>query len=180
MYGVKDVQAKFRAGEQLEYIFFWGHQKTLNGTVTKTCLSQWYQEPFEMNNFTYQCAEQYMMAEKARIFKDEEALDKILKAYHPNQMKLIGKNIKNFDLKIWNEVKFDIVKIANLGKFSQNYKLKKYLRSTKNKILVQASPHDKVWGIGFSENDCLSQNPLYWNGENLLGFVLMNVREILL
>ncbi len=72
------------------FYFFVDIKKTNNGNITKSCLSQWYQSPFEMNNIRYSCSEQYMMAEKARLFGDEEALDKIFKAYHPNQMKLIG------------------------------------------------------------------------------------------
>lgn len=179
MLTVDDVQAMFKENEKLEFIFFSGHQKTSNGTITKTCLSQWYQAPFEMNNVKYKCAEQYMMCEKARLFKDEEALDKILEAYHPNQMRLIGRQIENFDDNIWNEHKIQIVKIANLAKFSQNTKLKKYLINTGDKILVKNVLHDKIWGIGLSKDSQLIYNPLNWNGKNLLGFILMEVRNIL-
>lgn len=179
MLTLDDVQTMFKNEENLEFIFFSGHQKTSNGTITKTCLSQWYQAPFEMNNVKYKCAEQYMMCEKARLFKDEEALDKILQAYHPNQMKLIGRKIKNFDNTIWNEHKVQIVKIANLAKFSQNQKLKRYLINTENKILVKNVVHDNIWGIGLPKNSELKNNPLNWKGKNLLGFILMDVRAIL-
>lgn len=179
MFTLDDVQKMFKSGEKLEFIFFSGHQKTSNGTISKTCLSQWYQAPFEMNNIKYKCAEQYMMCEKARLFKDEEALDKILQAYHPNQMKLIGRTIKNFEDDIWNEHKIQIVKVANLAKFSQNQKLKRYLINTENKILVKNVLHDNIWGIGLTKNSELKYNPLNWNGKNLLGFVLMEVRNIL-
>lgn len=179
MFTLDDVQTMFKNEENLEFIFFSGHQKTSNGTITKTCLSQWYQAPFEMNNVKYKCTEQYMMCEKARLFKDEEAYNKILQAYHPNQMKLIGRRIRNFDNTIWNEHKVQIVKIANLAKFSQNQKLKRYLINTKNKILVKNVLHDSIWGIGLSKNSELKNNPLNWNGKNLLGFILMDVREIL-
>jgi len=173
------VQTLFKNEEKLEFIFFSGHQKTSNGTITKTCLSQWYQASFEMNNINYKCAEQYMMCEKARLFNDEEALNKILQAYHPNQMKRIGRTIKNFDNNIWDKHKMQIVKIANLAKFSQNSKLKKYLINTEDKILVKNVLHDNIWGIGLSKNNDLKYNPLNWNGENLLGFILMEVREVL-
>ncbi|MDO5518098.1 MAG: NADAR family protein [Clostridium sp.] len=179
MFTLSGVQAMYKNHENLEYIFFAGHQKTPNGTITKTCLSQWYASPFEMNNVRYKCAEQYMMCEKARLFKDEEAVDEILKAYHPNQMRLIGKRVKNFDDKVWNDKKIQIVKIANLAKFSQNTKLKRYLINTKNKVLVKNVLHDKIWGIGLAKNSELRENPLNWNGDNLLGFILMDIREIL-
>ncbi|HCW52702.1 MAG TPA: DUF1768 domain-containing protein [Clostridium sp.] len=179
MLTLDEVQTMFKNDKGLEFIFFSGHQKTSNGTITKTCLSQWYQVPFEMNNIKYKCAEQYMMCEKARLFNDEEALDKILQAYHPNQMKLIGRTIKNFDENLWNEHKIQIVKVANLAKFSQNQKLKRYLINTENKILVKNVLHDNIWGIGLSKESELKYNPENWKGKNLLGFILMDVRNIL-
>lgn len=179
MLTLDEVQTMCKNGQNLQYVFFTGHQKTQNGAITRTCLSQWYASSFEMNNVRYKCAEQYMMCEKARLFKDEEALDRILQAYHPNQMRLIGRQVKNFDSKVWDEKKVQIVKIANLAKFSQNPKLKKYLINTKNKILVKNVLHDKVWGIGLTKDSALRENPLNWNGENLLGFILMDIREIL-
>lgn len=178
MYSLKDVQARYENGEHLEFIFFSEHQKTANGIITKNCLSSWYQSSFEMNNMIYQCAEQYIMAEKAKLFDDEESLDKILKAIHPNQMKIIGKEIKNFDEQIWNKNKINIVKIANLAKFSQNTKLKRYLLLTGEKILVKTNSHDTVWGIGLSKKNSLIRDPDNWKGKNLLGFILMDIREI--
>lgn len=179
MLTLSEIQDMYKSGQKLEYIFFTGHQKTSNGTITKTCLSHWYGSPFEMNNVKYKCAEQYMMCEKARLFNDEESFEKILQAYHPNQMRIIGRQIKGFDSKVWDEKKIQVVKIANLAKFSQNKKLKKYLINTKNKILVKNVVRDKVWGIGLPKNSELRENPLKWNGENLLGFILMDIREIL-
>ena len=179
MYSIEEVQDYYKKGEPLEFIFFSGHQKTNNGNITKSCLSQWYASTFEMNNVKYSCAEQYMMAEKARIFGDEEALEMIFKAYHPNQMKLIGKKVKNFDEEVWSREKMNIVKIGNMAKFSQNPKLKKYLIGTKSKILVKTNKHDLIWGIGLSKDDENIENPLKWKGQNLLGFILMNIRDIL-
>lgn len=178
MYSVEEVQDLYTKGKPLEFIFFSGHQKTKNGNITKSCLSQWYSSPFEMNNVKYSCAEQYMMAEKARIFQDDDAVEKILKAYHPNQMKMIGKKVKNFDEEVWNREKINVVKIANLAKFSQNPKLKKYLLGTGSKILVKTNGYESIWGIGLAKDDDDIYNPLKWKGKNLLGFILMNIREI--
>ena len=179
MYSKEEVQELYIKGEPLEFLFFCGHQKTNNGNITKSCLSQWYQSPFEMNNIRYSCSEQYMMAEKARLFGDEEALEKIFKAYHPNQMKLIGSKVNNFNEEIWNKEKNRIVKIGNMAKFSQNPRLKKYLINTKSKILVKTNGYDFIWGIGLAKDDKNIDNPLKWRGDNLLGFILMNVRDVL-
>ena len=179
MYSIEEVQNLYRKGKPLEFLFFSGHQKTLNGNITKSCLSQWYQCVFEMNDVKYTCAEQYMMAEKARLFKDEGALKDILNAYHPNQMKLIGKKVKNFNQDIWDKEKMSIVKIGNMAKFSQNPKIKRFLIGTYTKVLVKTNEYDNIWGIGLGKNDENLTNPLKWNGENLLGFILMNVRDIL-
>lgn len=179
MHSKEEVQELYMNNEPLEFLFFSGHQKTNNGNITKSCLSQWYQSSFEMNNIRYSCAEQYMMAEKARLFGDKIALEKIFKAYHPNQMKLIGEGINNFNKDIWDKEKNRIVKIGNMAKFSQNPRLKRYLINTKSKILVKTNRHDFTWGIGMAKDDEDIYNPLKWNGENLLGFILMNIREIL-
>ncbi len=179
MYCVEEVQSLYKKGEPLEFIFFSGHQKLANGNVGKSCLSQWYSSPFEMNNIKYSCAEQYMMAEKARIFGDDKALEEIFNAYHPNQMKLIGKRIKNFNEEVWMKEKITVVKIGNMAKFSQNPKLKKYLLSTKSKILVKTNAYDQIWSIGLGKDDVFIKNPLKWTGQNLLGFILMDIRDVL-
>lgn len=179
MFSIEEVQDLYIKKEPLDFIFFSGHQKTNNGNITKSCLSQWYASPFEMNDVKYSCAEQYMMAEKARLFGDDEALDSIFKAYHPNQMKLIGKKVKNFNEEVWSREKIKIVKIGNMAKFSQNPKLKRYLLGTGSKILVKTNRYDSIWGIGLAKDDDDIENPLKWKGKNLLGFILMNIRDIL-
>ena len=94
-YSVEGVCQKFKSGEELEFLFFWGHTKNKNEKITKACFSQWYLSDFTVNGVLYNCAEKYMMAEKARLFGDEEALEKIFKAYHPNQKSFgIDKNMK--------------------------------------------------------------------------------------
>lgn len=118
-----------------------------------------------------------MMAAKARLFNDAEMEKEILKAATPNQAKALGRKVKNFDPKLWDEHKCQIVTQGNLLKFSQNQKFKDFLLSTGDKVLVEASPYDRIWGIGMLETDSRVENPLLWNGENLLGFALMEVRD---
>lgn len=93
-----------------------------------------------------------MMAEKARLFGDDEMLESILKAKHPKEMKAFGRAVQNFDKDIWDKECYSIVKRASLAKFSQNPKLNDYLNSTKNRILVEASPRDRIWGIGMGQS----------------------------
>lgn len=117
------------------------------------------------------------MAEKARIFSDKDRLTQILSTNNPKEIKEIGKNIKFFDEDVWNYRKYDVVFEGNLMKFSQNESLKSFLRSTKNKIIVEASPYDNIWGIGMTQNEEGINNPENWKGQNLLGFALMEVRS---
>ncbi|MPS63779.1 MAG: DUF1768 domain-containing protein [Chryseobacterium sp.] len=174
-YALQNIIERFQRKEKLKFLFFWGH--TAKDEITKSCFSQWFPFKFEENGIVYITAEHYMMAGKAKLFNDEEILGKILEANSPNQAKSLGRKVKNFDPKIWDEHKYEIVKQGNLLKFSQNEKFKEFLLSTNDKILVEASPYDKIWGIGMLETDTRAENPLLWNGENLLGFALMEVRD---
>src|SRR5690349_1805023 len=119
----------------MEYIFFFGHDKTAD--IGPTCLSQWYLAEFkDEKGRVYSCAEMWMMSEKARLFQDWKTLDKIHSTSDPRMHKKLGREVKGFDDKIWSEKCFDIVVQGNMMKFSQNPELKKYLMSTHPKILV--------------------------------------------
>jgi len=160
-----------------EFLFFWGHQPSRDGQIIKTCMSQWWPASFSEDGLTYKTAEHYMMAGKAKLFGDDDILQKILGKDSPKDVKDLGRQIRNFDAGIWDAAKFGIVKHGNLLKFSQNKELKDFLLKTGNKILVEASPVDRVWGIGFAEDHQYASDPENWRGENLLGFALMEVRD---
>ncbi|ACK40065.1 NADAR family protein [Listeria monocytogenes] len=176
-YTLEKIQHKYRKGEKLKYIFFWGHQPAEDGKISKSCFSQWWICSFKVDGVEYNCAEQFMMAEKAKLFNDMEMREKILAAKHPKQAKDFGRLISGFQEDIWLKNRFNIVMRANQAKFSQNEELKKFLMQTKNRILVEASPVDKIWGIGMATDNKNVENPLYWKGLNLLGFALMVVRD---
>jgi ribA/ribD-fused uncharacterized protein len=163
-------------GNKMKYVFFWGHQKPKSG-VSKTCFSQWYESGFELDGEKYQTAEHYMMAEKARLFEDSESEIKVLNASNPGEAKKIGRAIKGFNEARWLEKRFSIVVTANLAKFGQNDELKEFILGTNERVLVEASPVDKIWGIGLAADDQKTENPNLWKGENLLGFALMEVRS---
>ena len=158
-----------------DFIFFWSGKK--GKKVTKNCFSQWYPSEFEVDGTIYYYAEQFMMAKKALLFKDYEALSKILSATDPKEIKQLGREVRNFDPAVWNQHKYEIVVEGNMAKFSQNPELTEFLKSTGNRILVEASPYDKIWGIGLTERSPLVIDPSKWRGQNLLGFALMEVRD---
>jgi ribA/ribD-fused uncharacterized protein len=157
-----------------QYIFFYGHTKK----ESKSVFSQFYPCEFtDENGVLYNCAEQYMMAHKALTFNDNTTYEKIMQASNPKDIKALGRLVKNFNEIAWDDVKFEIVLKGNVLKFSQNLDLKEILAETHKKILVEASPYDKVWGIGLNESTASSTPESKWPGKNLLGKALMMVRE---
>lgn len=161
--------------ENPKYLFFWGH----TGNNPKCYLSQWYPCRFVVDGVEYSSAEQYMMAQKAVLFGDDETLKKILAASSPMEIKALGREVKGFDEEAWNSHCNDIVRTGNLAKFSQNSEMKAFLLDkTGDMILVEASPYDKIWGIGMSE--CIAaHDPKNWQGENRLGYILTEVRKMM-
>lgn len=147
------------------HLFYGGH------------FSQWYRSKFTVAGVEYTHAEQYMMAEKARLSGDQAAEFAIMRAAHPSEQKAIGRQVKNFDARKWNEVARDIVYRGNYAKFTQNLHCKQVMMATAPKILVEASPSDKIWGIGRGIDDPLALNEETWQGTNWLGEVLTKVRE---
>jgi len=119
------------------------------------------------------------MASKALLFNDLEIYGKIFEAKTPQEFKNLGKLVKNYDSNTWNAHKDRIVIEGNIAKFSQNSDLKNFLLSTGDKILAEASPVDKIWGIGLPEDDVRVLDIANWQGENHLGNALMKVREML-
>lgn len=160
-----------------KFLFFWGHQPNKDGSVSKTCFSQWWLSDFEVEGITYNTAEHWMMAKKAELFKDQEILEKILKVDSPAEAKKLGREVRNYDDALWLANRFEIVKQGNYHKFSQNADLKTFLLNTKERVLVEASPVDAIWGIGMASDHKDVLIPEKWRGLNLLGFALMEVRD---
>ncbi|MFK7810277.1 MAG: NADAR family protein [Saprospiraceae bacterium] len=162
--------------QEINYIYFWGHHPAKNGATNQSCLSQWFDSPFEYEGNVYRTAEHWMMAEKARLFKDAESEQLILKSTSPKEAKALGRQVKNFDNNAWLAERVRIVTEGNALKFTQNKDMGKYLLSTGNDVLVEASPYDRIWGIGMKKDDRGVDDPRNWKGGNLLGYVLMEVR----
>jgi len=168
---------QFEKKERIKYLFFWGHQPAKDGTLTSSCFSQWWVSRFTVDGITYATAEHWMMAEKARLFNDEEMLARILAAGSPAEAKKLGRAVNGFSADIWDAQKFDIVVKGNMHKFAQDKAMCDYLLNTHERVIVEASPRDQIWGIGLGASNPKAENPLQWRGQNLLGFALMEVRD---
>jgi ribA/ribD-fused uncharacterized protein len=125
----------------------------------------------------YNCCEQYMMFHKASLFGDRDSAEKIMQQSDPARQKQLGRAVKGFDSALWNQHKFGIVWSGNYLKFSQHDDLRRRLLSTGDKMIVEASPFDRVWGVGLAAQDDRILDPANWRGQNLLGKVLMSVRQ---
>jgi len=176
MQDFETLKDEIQKSKKFTYLFFWGHREKINGVADKSCFSQWYPRGFTLDEVYYPTAEHYMMVGKAKLFEPSR-VEMVLHAKTTQEVKLLGRSIKNFDEQIWAKESFDIVLRGNIAKFSQHEDLKRFLFSTGNKVIVEASINDKVWGIGMLQDDKRASQPLEWNGLNKLGFVLMLVRE---
>lgn len=173
-----ELNQAMQKGWRPKWAFFWGHTPSKDGSVTKSCFSQWWSgHPFDVDGIRYATAEHYMMAEKARLFHDEATLSKIIAAKSPAIAKKLGRQVAHFDDRTWLQHRWDIVVRGNAAKFAQHEELKTFLLETGDRVLVEASPYDRIWGIGMLATDDDAEKPQLWKGLNLLGFALMEVRE---
>lgn len=142
MVTIEEIVERIAGEERVKFLFFWGHAE--KNRVTKACLSQWYESSFTKEGIYYRTAEHWIMARKAELFGDKEALERIVDAKSPGEAKALGRGVKGFLESEWNAVKVDFVIEGNLLKFSQNEELGFFLLNTKSRILVEASPQDAI------------------------------------
>lgn len=164
-------------GDRFLAICFWRE------TEESGFLSNWYKSEFsittfEGETFTFNCAEQYLMWQKALLFHDDETAKEIIStSYDPKQYKVLGRKVKNFNQELWDYNKVSIMEDALYYKFTQNDNLKAALIKTNGFYLVEASPFDKIWGVGLeASNDAIIHQP-EWRGQNFLGEALMKIRH---
>src|SRR5262245_47966360 len=153
------------SGDNHRFVFFWGGP-----------YSQWAKFPMEIDGVAYITCEQYMMAEKARLFKDHEAELATLCSRNPREQKALGRTVRGFDQHTWEAAREEIVYRGNLAKFSQNPGLREMLLASGDRIIAEASPRDAIWGIGMAEDNPGVTDTSQW-GLNLLGRALMKVRQ---
>lgn len=159
-----------------DFIYFWRPDEREG---KEACFCQWFKSYFVVDGIRYNCAEQFMMAEKARLFGDMATRGKILRSTDPSEMKHLGRKVKGFVPEVWDRISSAVVVRGNVAKFRQDLWLTFILLGTENKIIVEASPYDQIWGIGMTAEDARKTNPYLWRGKNKLGFALMEVRDII-
>jgi hypothetical protein len=152
----------------MEYVFFWR---------TASPFSNWHPAKFEIDGVKFHNTEQHMMWSKAVLMNDMETANKILATSDPRTIKALGREVKNFKSDLWDKVKFEVVFNGCKAKFTQNEKLKKALLDTGDKKICEASPYDKIWGLALDEESAKKIPESEWPGQNLLGKILMKVRE---
>lgn len=161
--------------ESRKIIFFYGHTKG-----DYKCFSNFYPVKFNDNDgIEYCCSEQYFMKKKQELFDPENLMlgNQILDSRNPTQIKKLGRQVRNFDEGVWNEHKFEIMCEAVFWKFMSHDSLYQILQSTGYATIAEASPRDKVWGIGMSAEKASLVDPSEWKGQNLLGKALMKFRD---
>lgn len=140
-------------------------------------LSQWAASPFILGGVRYPTAEHWMMDQKAFTFRDQRAREAIRATEDPGTAKSIGRQVQGYIDETWAQIRVSLVLMGNLAKFQQNPVYRDYLLGTGHGLIVEASGTDRIWGVGLWETDPAAADPLQWRGENLLGFVLMEVRD---
>lgn len=169
--GELGIEAEFLPGSEAKFVFFW-HEYAENG-----CFSQWYPAPMVIEGVTYVNCEQYMMAKKALAMHDLAYYAVIMNETDPQTIKALGRKVRNFDPAVWDACNREILFNGNFAKFSQNPALKQKLLATGNATLAEASPSDDLYGICLKASDPDALDPAKWQGRNLLGQILMEVRE---
>lgn len=157
------------SGTSEKFTFFWGGP-----------FSQWHKAAFTFDGQVYNTAEQYMMAEKARMFGDNTALEGILATRDPGKQKRWGRMVNGFDQARWDSEARNIVYRGNRAKFTTHRDLMQLLFDTEGTTLVEASPVDTIWGIGLAADAADAQDRSKWLGKNWLGEMLQKVRDDLL
>lgn len=140
-------------------------------------LSNWYPSPFTLAGVTFSSLEQYMMYRKAVCFGDDKVATQILATEDVAEIKALGRLVSGYDESLWNGVRQIVVYEGLLAKFSQNPELKAQLKDTGKAVLAECAVKDRIWGIGLSMHDSDRLDRAKWQGQNLLGYALMMVRE---
>jgi ribA/ribD-fused uncharacterized protein len=173
---VEELAAQVSRGERVRFLHFWGHRARPDGSLGRSIFSQWWPSPFTVDGVLYPTAEHWMMARKAALFGDAQAERTALAASSPAAAKKAGRLVRGFDEAVWRDSRYDIVVEGNVHKFSRHPDLGAYLLGTGSRVLVEASPLDRIWGIGLAADDPRAGDPAQWRGQNLLGFALMDTR----
>lgn len=167
----REAELKESCSSDMAPVLFW------KDTDRNGYLSNWARSPFQVDGIRYNCAEQYIMWSKAVVMDDESSAQKILATNDPQTQKRLGRQVQHWKDGLWKRQREPVMVRAARAKFSQNPELQERLIKTHPRRMAEASPSDKIYGIGLAPDDPLAQNPQNWRGENLLGRVLEQIRE---
>lgn len=173
---VEALASRVEAGERFVFTLFYSHKRDEPG-VGKGCLSNWWPCSFALDGRVWSSTEQWMMFEKARLFEDRDRMQAIADTTDPGRIKSLGREVRPFGEVSWAARRYEVMLRGLKAKFSQDNALAAFLRSTGDSVLAEASPTDRVWGIGRRESDPGADDPRQWRGANLLGFALIEVRD---
>ena len=148
-----------------------------NPDVENGYLSNWYLSDFTVGDVKYTSMEQYMMHQKAVVFGDNEIAKQILATDDVAYIKQLGRRVSGYIDNVWNGVRQIIIFEGLMAKYSQNPELGEKLKATGNAILAEAAVNDRIWGIGLAMKDPKRLEPKQWNGQNLMGYATMLVKE---
>lgn len=140
-------------------------------------LSNWFYSDFAKDGVMYTSMEQYMMHRKALTFGDTEIAEKIMSASDFGEIKALGRQVQNYDDRVWSGIRQIVIYEGLLEKFRQNPRLKEQLLATGDALLAECAFNDRIWAIGLTMQDNNRFDIEKWRGQNLLGFALMQVRE---
>jgi ribA/ribD-fused uncharacterized protein len=157
-----------------KFVFFWKPDDARVGF-----LSNWSRSSFELEGERFANVEQYVMWRKATTFGDSVTAARILESGNPARVKALGRQVRAFDDAVWHTARVSAAFDGNAAKYGQSTDLRDRLLETRGRILAEASPHDRIWGIGLDVEDPRCRTVARWRGENVLGFVLMAVRDTL-
>jgi ribA/ribD-fused uncharacterized protein len=177
---IHELRQRLADGWHVDYALFLAPEPEQPGTLGNECLSQWYPSEMQLDGVRFPTAEHYMMWRKARLFGDSNIERQVLADDSPAAAKQLGRRVHNFRSDVWDRHRFEVVLRGSIAKFEQNETLRRYLLGTGECILAEASPVDRIWGIGFGATDSRAKDPPQWTGLSLLGFALMQARDLLI
>lgn len=161
----------------MNFVYFWKPRPKTKGVIDEACCCQWWFSNFTFRGMRHATAEHAMMYTKAKMFDDQQAMDAIREERQPHAVKAIGRQVLGFDGAKWDAESYELVRDINLEKYRQDKRLLDWLKTLpKNTVFVEASPFDRIWGIGLADDGTTDlSNIANWQGMNKLGFAITEV-----
>lgn len=141
--------------------------------------SNWAPTPFTVDGVSFSTAEQYIMYRKCLTFGDTVTAEKLLSSDSPKEQKALGREAAGYIDSVWAGIRQTVAIRGLYAKFSQDAELKRLLLGTGDAVLVECTSNDRIWACGLDRDDDDRLSADRWKGQNILGFALMEVRNML-